>query len=355
MAKAKKLPSGQWRTLVFDCFELMPCGSKKRKYESFTADTKKESEYLAAEFSLNKKKREKTIEWTVGEALDAYIKSSDSVLSITTLNRYRTSRKNAFQGLMNLKIKSLNDSIMQTHINNELKRKPNNKKGQVSPNTVCNDYGLILSAIRRYAPEMHFNVRLPQKETKIKQLITPDVLLGAFKDTDIELPALIAMWLSFSLSEIRGLKWTSIIGDTIQIDQVVVTVGRESVEKKNAKNNTRKRVHKIPDYIFNLLNATEHTSEYIVPMTGAAIYKSFQRILKANNLPHMTFHDLRHVNASVMHLLNIPDKYAQERGGWKTDHIMKSVYTHTFSDERLVVDSKIDQYFNSMLENQNFK
>lgn len=37
----------------------------------------------------------------------------------------------------------------------------------------------------------------------------------------------------------------------------------------------------------------------------------------------MTFHDLRHLNASVMAALRIPDKYAQERGGWKSDKIMK--------------------------------
>ena len=56
MAKAKKLPSGQWRTLVYSHTEKVN-GKDKRIYESFTADTKKESEYLAAEFALNKKKR----------------------------------------------------------------------------------------------------------------------------------------------------------------------------------------------------------------------------------------------------------------------------------------------------------
>jgi integrase len=59
----------------------------------------------------------------------------------------------------------------------------------------------------------------------------------------------------------------------------------------------------------------------------------------------MSFHDLRHVNASVMALLNIPDKYAQERGGWKTDNIMKNVYQQTFSSERRNVDRLINDYF----------
>ena len=50
-----------------------------------------------------------------------------------------------------------------------------------------------------------------------------------------------------------------------------------------------------------------------------------EKTVRKNNLPHMSFHDLRHVNASVMALLKIPDKYAMERGGWKTDSVMKIV------------------------------
>ena len=63
-------------------------------------------------------------------------------------------------------------------------------------------------------------------------------------------------------------------------------------------------------------------------------------------MPGITFHDLRHINASVMAMLRIPDKYAQDRGGWKTDHVMKSVYTEVFSEERQRVDTVVDDYFN---------
>lgn len=46
MAKAKKLPSGSWRAQVF--VGLDENGKQIRK--SFTAPTKKEAEFLAAEF-----------------------------------------------------------------------------------------------------------------------------------------------------------------------------------------------------------------------------------------------------------------------------------------------------------------
>lgn len=50
-----------------------------------------------------------------------------------------------------------------------------------------------------------------------------------------------------------------------------------------------------------------------------------------------------------MALLQIPDKYAMERGGWKTDSTMKGTYTHTFSQARKDVDHIIDDYFEKQL------
>lgn len=58
---------------------------------------------------------------------------------------------------------------------------------------------------------------------------------------------------------------------------------------------------------------------------------------------------LRHLNASVMLALGIPDKYAMERGGWATNSTLKNVYQHTFSAERDQVDEKIDNFFNDIL------
>lgn len=56
------------------------------------------------------------------------------------------------------------------------------------------------------------------------------------------------------------------------------------------------------------------------------------------------------MNASVMLALNVPDKYAMERGGWSTNNIMKSVYQHTFSAERKAVDDRIDDYFTGIYD-----
>ena len=47
--------------------------------------------------------------------------------------------------------------------------------------------------------------------------------------------------------------------------------------------------------------------------------------------------------------LGVPDKYAMERGGWATNTTLKTVYQHTFSDERKNVDEKINGFFEEVL------
>ena len=84
-------------------------------------------------------------------------------------------------------------------------------------------------------------------------------------------------------------------------------------------------------------------------MTGETIYKHFVRAIEAAGLPHMRFHDLRHLSASVLVSLGIPNLYSRERGGWSTDSILESVYQHTFSADRAAVDTKVNDYFEGLL------
>ncbi len=127
----------------------------------------------------------------------------------------------------------------------------------------------------------------------------------------------------------------------------MVNVDGKAITKEIAKNPTRNRKHRIPDYIKSLIEKVD--DDYIVPMTGAQLYKKWVTLQKENGMSPITFHDLRHLNASVMAILRIPDKYAQERGGWKTDEVMKKVYTQTFPEERVKVDDTVDSYFNNLV------
>lgn len=49
MPTAKRLPSGNYRVRVYD--------AATKKYKSFTAETKRQAEFLAAEYSAGKKEK----------------------------------------------------------------------------------------------------------------------------------------------------------------------------------------------------------------------------------------------------------------------------------------------------------
>lgn len=94
-----------------------------------------------------------------------------------------------------------------------------------------------------------------------------------------------------------------------------------------------------------------HDGDYIVKIIPGKISERFPEIVKKCDITRkIRFHDLRHYNASVMHKLHVPDKYAQKRGGWATDHIMKTVYLHTFESDFEEAENTINNYFDDVLQ-----
>lgn len=234
----------------------------------------------------------------------------------------------------------------------EARRKPQaaSCKGKtISAKRLKNEWGLVSATLHKYRKDLRFSVELPAPLERVPGLVPADTIMRVVRGTDIELAVLLAAWLSFSMSEVRGLtKSKSISGDYIRIAEVVVDVGGQPLRKEIAKNQSRNRTHRIPPYIKGLIDKVD--GDALVPFTGRALYHKWIRLLDGNGLPHMTFHDLRHLNASVMALLRVPDKYAQERGGWKSDKVMKKVYMQTFPEERERVDDVIDRYFDKLMQ-----
>lgn len=196
---------------------------------------------------------------------------------------------------------------------------------------------------------MQLHTTLPKTQKRIKQLPPARDVLRVILGTEIELPCLLAMWCSLRMSEIRGAKRSDIIDGVLTIRDTIVTVQGEHIEKHSTKTVDSTRQIALPEHVKRLIAALPEGQDKLTLLSGQAIYKRFVRLLEANALPSMTFHDLRHMNASIMLALGIPDKYAMERGGWSSPHIMKSVYQHTFTAERQAADNKIDDFFYSML------
>ena len=337
MAKAQQLPSGSWRVRVYD--------SVSKKQVSFTSNLpgkagKAEAELMARQYLLGaRQKKEKGR--TVGEAIDEYIDLKRNILSPSTIEGYEKDRRNSLAALCDIYVSELTASDIQAHVNVLSLNK--------SAKTVRSAHGLLVSVLKIYAPELRINTTLPKCSKKIKHLPPVEDVLRAVVGTEIELPCLLAMWSSLRMSEIRGARRSDIHDHTLTIHRTVVTVKGEHIEKDTTKTIESTRVIALPQRIERLIEALPEGQDKLTLLTGQAIYKRFVRLLAANGVAPMTFHDLRHMDASIMVLLNIPEKYAMERGGWSSPHIMKSVYEHTFSEERQKVEQKIDEYFETLL------
>lgn len=357
MARKKKniLPSGSIRLRVYSHSEpvlvngepVIENGKPKLRkiYISVTGKSKEEVAAAAARLRINKENDPGG--WTLGECIDRYISTSGSILSPTTLRNYDVIRRTAFPDLMNVKVRSITQAKLREAVNLESGRILRTGK-LISAKTVKNEYGLIRTALNTYAPGINTSVPLPQIVKNQHKLTQPSEIFRLVKGTDIELPVLLAMWMSFTLSEILGMyKSKCIDGDYISVVQTEVYVNGKSVVKDTAKNPARRRTHRIPPYIKSLIDRVE--GDKLVNLTHNALSGRFISMIDRAGLPHMTFHDLRHVNASVMAMLQVPDKYAQERGGWTSDSVMKGTYMQTFSEARVAVDNTIDAYFEQQL------
>lgn len=333
MAKAQRLPSGNYRVRVTDP------GTGSRK--SFTAPTRREAELAALEWLSGKRSSQDGR--TVGECIDDYIASKSAILSPTTLDGYRRSKDNCLTELCDIPVSKLTQLDVQKHINVLAISK--------SPKTVRNAHGLLVSVLHVYAPELILHTTLPPMQKKIKQLPPVGKVIAAVVGTDIELPCLLAIWEGMRMSEIRGAKRSDIHDGVLTIHDTVVTVDGAHIVKDTTKTYDSTRQLRLPSYLLALIERLPEEQDYFTILSGQAIYKRFVRLLERAGLPHMTFHDLRHLNASAMLALGIPDKYAMERGGWSSPHIIKSVYQHTFSSERQAVDKAVDDFFQQILGN----
>lgn len=85
IASARKLKSGSYRCLVYDYTD----GTGKKHYKSFTALTKKEAEYLAAQYAVEKKEKPVLPDYTLKTAIDNYCNLKNNVLSPATIREYR--------------------------------------------------------------------------------------------------------------------------------------------------------------------------------------------------------------------------------------------------------------------------
>lgn len=332
MATAKKLPSGNYRVRVYD--------KATGKYKSFTAQTKKAAELKASEY-FSSMSNTPMCNKTVGELIDDYIDERRNARSPATIDKYERIKAEQLSGnFLSIRIAKITDE----HIKQEVNR----LCGKYSAKSVKNAFGFIAPIIRKQRPDLCKDIPLPKVYQKKKVYPTAEEVMNAFRDDKIELEVLLALCLGLRKEEIRGIKPTDFHGNTLTINRVRIDIRNQTITKNETKTQeSMRQLEDIPQYIMDL--AAERQGDFITTLSGQAIYKRFKRkMLKLGY--DISFHDLRHINASIMLFLGVPDKYAMERGGWSSDDTLKKVYQATISSERKRFDRTINDYFQQIYD-----
>lgn len=330
------LPSGSARVQVY----VGKDENGKRIYKSFTDPDPIMAIQAALDYKQHKGEPTKPKSITIGKAVEQYIDSKENILSPSTIEGYRNVQRNRLQPIKDMDIDKFDTSDAQAYINGLSKN--------ISPKSVSNAWGLVVSAIQLQVPDKVLRVTLPAKKKVVRELPTAQEVINAIKGTDVELPALLAMWLSLRMSEVRGIKYKDITRGILTVRRTILTVKGEHIAREQTKTYGSTRRIKLPEHIQKLIGSGD-PNDFIIKQTAEVIYKHFVHAIECAGLPHIRFHDLRHLNASIMLQLGIPEKYAMERGGWTTNSTLQNVYQHTFSAERAAVDEKVDAYFNQLL------
>lgn len=334
MAKAKKLPSGNWRVNQY----IGTDEHGKKKFKSFTAATKKEAEYAAAEYVMYRKSATGT-NMTVYAAIDEYIASKENILSPSTIQSYHVIRRTRLKAIGNIKLSALTQPTVQKAINAE--------SAEVSPKTVKNIYALLSAALKQH--NISYDIALPQKEKK--EIVIPtkkdvEMLLEFPMPQDVRLAIMLAAFMGLRRSEIFALK----VSD-FNIDKKLLSINKAMVKSpsgeyviKTTKTYSGTRVLPIPERILQELQ-TYDMNDPLMKRSPNAFTAFFEKTLKRMPISPFRFHDLRHYYASVLLSLNVPDKYAMDLMGHSSTNMLKTVYQHIMPDKKQEISNLLNNYF----------
>jgi integrase len=307
-------------------------------------DTQHEALFWAAGLKTKQQEYKRNpSKMTVTQAVDRYIEMKSSVLSPSTIRGYRGTQKCRMDDIKDIALNDLTQEKIQRWVNALSRR--------LAPKTVANAHGLLRKVLREYKPSMQLNTTLPQKirtEIQIPSESELKSIMATAKGTKYELPIALGIWLGPRQSEIVGLTWDCLKGDTLHIKEAVVR-GEHGDVRKTTKTYAGKRSIKLPPYILHLLEEQPKVNERIIQISGPAIYKGFVRICKKAGVQHYRFHDLRHVSASVMLSIGVPNKYSMKRLGHATDHMLKTTYQHIIKEKDIKYNNMTDAEMEKIL------
>lgn len=342
MATPKKTKNG-WTILVYAGIDE----NGKKRYQRLSAPTRKEVEKLASEFDKEMDGHSASnITMTVGDAVDAYITARETAgYSPKTIREYKAYRRTALQGLIDIKLYSVTDEMIQKEIN----------KAAVghSPKSVSLWWGLFGAAIRQYRKGYAPSVLMPsvkRKPVEVPDETTIKKMFAELKGDPREVPIILASVCGMRRGEISALDLKNDIDyqkGLVYVNKAYTKNENNIFELKEPKTEAGKRVISIPQWAAERLSTYAYDTNFKM-YNPNQITKLYEHIRKKYNL-NCTFHGLRHYYASIMLALGVPDKYAMERMGHSTNSMLKH-YQESVKEKDIEINNAMNDYFSQLDE-----
>lgn len=337
MASAKRLNSGNWNVQVYSHKDE----NGKRVYMSFTGATKQEAEMMAARYAAGKVRNTST-GMTVEMAIEKYISAKTGVLSASTIRSYRNLQKKYYKEIAKTSIIKLTNYDIQMMI-------AAYSESGLKPKTVKNINILLMAAINFVAPEIKFKVDLPRipKNTKPSPKNADVAILFRMASDWMKKCIALAAFGGMRRGEIAALKYKDIEGDVIHVHSAyAMDENNKWIHQDVTKEECSDRYVRLPHQVIELLG-TGLPEDYIIGYNPNTISKMYNKLrTRAGIDKSIRFHDLRHYFASIGAVLNIPDTYLADFGGWShSSPVMKEVYQGQITDIAEGYSRKMTDYF----------
>ena len=257
------------------------------------------------------------------KAISLYIEQKSNVLSVSTIRGYKVVMRQISPVLMATKLSAITLPMVQNEVNRYAK--------DHSVKSVYNLSGMIMGVLKYYGVNIR-SPKLPQKEKKVSYIPTEDEvkrIFEYFKGSKYEIPLLLSA-MGLRRSEICALTLDDLDGNVLTVNKAKVIDEDGNWHIKTTKTTDSTRTIVLPDYLANLIRERG----VIYEGHPETILKYLKVAQKELGIQTFSLHKMRHFFASYMHNLGYTDKQIQDMGGWKTDNVMKTVYTHSMELEK---------------------
>lgn len=315
-----QLPSGKYR--------VRKMINGKRQSLLFDAPPTQRDVLLATNELLNEVPGA-TLKGTFLDYAEKYIKAKENILSASTIRGYRATLKGIPGHFTSLPLKDITQYTLTALVNDMVR--------SVSPKTVYNRHGLIVSVLHEFRPDFVIRTKLPRKVQK--DIYTPgdeevSILFAYLEDS----PTLEKYWIPLYLaslglrrSEIGALTVTDLSEDDILTINKAKVLGSDNKWVIQNFTKTERSNRKIP--VPKELADRIRQQGFIYQGDLNSIFCVMTAAQKKLGLPHFGVHRLRSYFASKAHALGLHDSIILKLGGWKSDHIMKGIYRKALQED----------------------